>query len=419
MPRKLTRDEWIARAVQIHGTKYDYRHVVYKTKDLKVLIVCEKHGGFEQIANNHIRGKGCPKCAKNSRLDTKSFIEKANVVHSGKYTYDKTHFVNTASKIDIECKLHGMFKQEANSHLQGSGCPECANISRSVAVSTHPDRANNIKNTVLSRYGVKNVMMVDDIKQRQIDTVLKQYGVDNYTKTDEYKERYREIMMDKYGVDHYSRSVDFKSKIISTSQSRYGVDNYTQSEKYASRVPDILVKSRATQLKKYGAEHYAKSDDFYKRLPDMLQKGYLTKVKNKSFRYSKPEMTMYSLLVTVFGDLDVLRQYKDDRYPYACDFYIKSLDLFIELNATWTHGGGFFNEDDVEHQDRLIGWHAKALTSDYYKNAIDTWTRRDVAKRKSACDNNLNYLVFWDADLTDFKRWLTDNEYVNLNSLQN
>ena len=30
---------------------------------------------------------------------------------------------------------------------------------------------------------------------------------------------------------------------------------------------------------------------------------------------------------------------KYDRYPFACDFYISSLDLFIECNYHWTHGG--------------------------------------------------------------------------------
>ena len=30
----------------------------------------------------------------------------------------------------------------------------------------------------------------------------------------------------------------------------------------------------------------------------------------------------------------------------------------------------------------------------------------DVQKRRTAIDNNLNYIVFWDNDLTDFNLWL-------------
>lgn len=42
----------------------------------------------------------------------------------------------------------------------------------------------------------------------------------------------------------------------------------------------------------------------------------------------------------------------------------------------------------------------------FYNNAIHTWTVRDPLKRKTAEENNLNYLVFWDNDLTDAKAWL-------------
>ena len=47
---------------------------------------------------------------------------------------------------------------------------------------------------------------------------------------------------------------------------------------------------------------------------------------------------------------DVITQYKDDRYPFACDFYIPSLDLFIECNYHWTHGGKPYEgtEDDKQ-----------------------------------------------------------------------
>ena len=41
---------------------------------------------------------------------------------------------------------------------------------------------------------------------------------------------------------------------------------------------------------------------------------------------------------------------KYDRYPFACDFYISSLDLFIECNYHWTHGGKPYEgtEDDKQ-----------------------------------------------------------------------
>ena len=50
--------------------------------------------------------------------------------------------------------------------------------------------------------------------------------------------------------------------------------------------------------------------------------------------------------------------------------------------------------------------------SSYYSAAIETWTVRDVKKRKIAIKNNLNYVVFWKNDLSDFKQWLTSDELI-------
>lgn len=52
------------------------------------------------------------------------------------------------------------------------------------------------------------------------------------------------------------------------------------------------------------------------------------------------------------------------------------------------------------------------VTSDYYKEAICTWTVRDVRKRQAAIDNHLNYVVFWKNDLSDFKQWLEADELI-------
>lgn len=94
-----------------------------------------------------------------------------------------------------------------------------------------------------------------------------------------------------------------------------------------------------------------------------------------------------------FGADDILRQYKSDVYPFNCDFYIKSHNLYIECNFSWTHGGYFFNSNnqcDIEKLKSMQSKHSK-----YYDNAIMTWTVRDVAKLSIAITNSLNYLVFW------------------------
>ena len=134
----------------------------------------------------------------------------------------------------------------------------------------------------------------------------------------------------------------------------------------------------------------------------ILQKQYTTKKENNSFNSSKPELEFLERLVEYYGADDIITQYSaDKRYPFNCDFYIKSKDLFIELNLSWTHGGKLFEGTD-EDMTKLAVWEEKAKTSEYYKNAIQTWTVRDVLKYKTAKQNCLNYLVIYIED--DFTR---------------
>lgn len=125
------------------------------------------------------------------------------------------------------------------------------------------------------------------------------------------------------------------------------------------------------------------------------KKRFTTMKERGNYTSSKPENQAYEELVSKYGKDDVIRQYRDERYPFACDFYIKSKDLFIELNAHWSHGCKPYDENDKECQDRLKVWQEKAKTSKFYQQAIYTWTDLDVRKRKCAKDNNLNYLTIY------------------------
>ena len=131
------------------------------------------------------------------------------------------------------------------------------------------------------------------------------------------------------------------------------------------------------------------------RLEIKLTKEYITKKKNNSFNTSKKEEMFYESLLEENKTKTIFRQYKDDRYPFYCDFYIKEDDLFIELNLHWTHGGKLFNENDEECLKQLSVWKEKAKTSKFYENAIQTWTVRDVNKQKIAKENKLNYKVIY------------------------
>lgn len=124
-------------------------------------------------------------------------------------------------------------------------------------------------------------------------------------------------------------------------------------------------------------------------------KRYLTCKKNNSFNKSYLEEKCYQELCGIFNVNDVLRQYKDVRYPFLCDFYIKSLDLFIECNFHWTHGKHTFNPDndlDIQELNRIKN---KMIESNFYKVYYNIWTIADPKKIKTAIYNNLNYKTLY------------------------
>lgn len=126
-----------------------------------------------------------------------------------------------------------------------------------------------------------------------------------------------------------------------------------------------------------------------------VTKDYITRKKNNSFNTSSKEESFYNFLLKENVNKTVYRQYKSDKYPFYCDFYILEDDLYIELNLHWTHGGKPFDPDDIDCQKQLADWQEKAKTSKFYENAIQTWTVRDVKKQRIAKENNLNYKVIY------------------------
>ena len=131
--KRLTTEEFISRAKEVHGDKYDYSKVEYgKNRKTKVCIIChekdekcEEHGEFWQTPNNHLYGKGCPKCASNYRYKSEEIIEEFKKIHGDKYDYSKVVYKDAHTKVCIICLKHGEFWMTPNLHLRGSGCKKC------------------------------------------------------------------------------------------------------------------------------------------------------------------------------------------------------------------------------------------------------------------------------------------------------
>ncbi len=237
------------------------------------------------------------------------------------------------------------------------------------------------KQTCINKYGTENYSQTDEYKDRYKATHLEKYGVENYSQTSEYRDKVINTNLVRYGKAHYSKTEDFHNRVSETNLEKFGVVNPFQSE-------EIKEKTKESHLKKYGGEYHTQVDEIKK-------KAHETKKRKGSYNKSIAEDNIHDMLVDIFNRNDVIRQYNSKLYPFNCDFYIKSIDTYIEFQGTWTHGKEPYDEYNKEHKAILQKWIDKSNISKYYKQAIDIWTNVDVLKRTTAKSNNLNYLEIW------------------------
>ena len=133
MVRKLTQEEFIEKATKIHEGRYTYENTVYVRSAAKIQVTCPVHGDFLVTANNHISASnvtGCPNCYGNKKITLEEFVQKASLIHSGKYDYSCTEIENSQTDVKIICPTHGEFVQKPTRHLAGRGCQQCGGTSR-------------------------------------------------------------------------------------------------------------------------------------------------------------------------------------------------------------------------------------------------------------------------------------------------
>lgn len=128
MPARKTTANYLARATEIHGGKYDYSLVgEIKTNKQYVPIICPFHGVFHQQVSCHVNSKqGCPRCGGNFRKTVEEVLTQAHEVHADRYIYPPFEYRTNKQMIEIRCREHGPFTQQIKAHLNGVGCPWCA-----------------------------------------------------------------------------------------------------------------------------------------------------------------------------------------------------------------------------------------------------------------------------------------------------
>lgn len=252
-------------------------------------------------------------------------------------------------------------------------------------VKSVENMASNREKTILKRYGVDHYSKVNGFKEKVENTKLRKYGDKNYNN----REKANKTCNEKYGVSHYMLVPEFIEKFKKTNINRYGVPYPMQSKEIKEKLKNVM-------LDKYGIDNSMKLEKTVTKIHD-------SKLKNGTSSSSRDEEKINELLNIKFSI--VKRQYRSEKYPFDCDFYIPDLDLYIEYQGFWSHGPQEchepFDENNKKHLEILKLW--KTKNSIQYDKAIYVWTVRDPLKRKIVQENSLNWIEFF--TMREFYDW--------------
>lgn len=158
-----------------------------------------------------------------------------------------------------------------------------------------------------------------------------------------------------------------------------------------------IMKQISDKLK--GHECYVTDWDAAKR------KEYETKKLNGTFNSSRLEKKLIQEFIDQYGEENVIHPYRDDRYPFNCDIYIKPLDLFVEVQGTIEHNGRPFDKNNPQHQEeaqKILQVAESKGPSSRYWNVYKWWTQIDPLKLETLRKNNLNFrLIYPDGLIID------------------
>ena len=297
------------------------------------------------------------------------------IKYKGKYTNIKEYLNNRYN--DSYSLKETLYRMKYNIEVR----PACKTCGGKLELAI-----NNKKHQVFPIYCSISCEMKDpEVRRKHNESCIKKYGKGiNLVKR-------KQTCLERYGVDEVAKVKEIYLKTQNTKLVKYNDRCYNNKNK-----------NKETMLRRYGVTSSLQLPYTRKRLneEDTKQKIFNTKKANHTFNISKPEIESHELLKVKYPN--VISQYKSDMYPFCCDFYIPSLDLYIECNYHWTHGGHPFDENNKEDQLLLETW--KNKNTKFYDAAIGTWTIRDVNKRNTAKQNNLNYIEFW--NINELKEWL-------------
>jgi len=359
-----TTEEWVEKAIKVHGDKYDYSKAEYTGKDRKITIICREHGEFKQIASSHLRGlsaesgqprgAGCSKCSGCYSPTTEEWIEKAIKVHGDKFDYSKVEYVNSGKHIDIICKEHGKFQQTPEVHLRGFGCSKCSGNYRPTT-QEWIEKAIKVRG---DRYDYSKVEYIST--QKKIIIICKEHGKFEQTPSNHLLG----ANCPKCAGTHSPTTQEWIEKAIKVRGDRY---DYSKVEYKKALEKIIIICKKHGEFEQMPAAHltgagcpncYNKTEG---KLHNWLRERYPDDVKHhQSFDWCKKKKCL----------------------PF--DWCIEKFKIIIEL-------------DGVQHFEYTPHFHRNGKEDLYYQQQIDCF------KMKKANENGYSVIRLLQKDVWDNK----------------
>jgi very-short-patch-repair endonuclease len=357
----FTTEQFIQKAKIIHGNNYNYSQVDYINSQIHIILICNTCGNnFPQLPNNHLRARGCKKCANKIKAENKrklpeQFISESKSIHIDEnklpvYDYSLVEYVSTHKKVIIICKIHGNYEQAPSAHLSGSGCNKCSiNIRSKKQTFTQEQFIQKAKEIHVDKFDYSKVNYINShthiivicntcgiIFTQLPNSHLQGYGCDNCA----------------HIINHTKQKLT-ENEIIRRSKEVHGDKfDYSKVNYINSKIP-INIKCNHCN--------------------NMFQQNYRNHIiQNKGCplcENRKTEKILYDYLITIYSN--IIREFKQEwcknKNCLPFDFCISELNIIIEL-------------DGNQHFEQVMNWKTPE-------------ENQKTDKYKMKCANENNYSV--------------------------
>lgn len=245
--------------------------------------------------------------------------------------------------------------------------------------------------TNLKKFGFKSVAQSEQIKEKSKQISLEKYGFKCSSQNEEVKEkikntnleryggtlmgspmlnkRWKQIILERYGVGHISQNVEVKEKTKNTNLERYGGTLMGS--------PILSKKIKKIFLEKYGVENPAQNLEIHNRI---VRTSFLVKkFKETDLRYQGSYeldfLNKYSDSINIKNGMTIRYKFNDLKKIYFPDFYIKELNLIIEIKSQWTY---------------------------------DIYLPKNLAKQEQCLKDGYQYIFIIDKNYTEFEKLISN-----------